>query len=141
MKLPTEKIAWESMTPCYTRYITDTKYNKISPNAQKWYRPYQEFIMPSDEQLMKIVMNFEYDVRGVNLITGTTNWALALGKYVAEHIKAINKRTGKVEACKRDKIIKNEIRDVHEGWLCTRDKGHEGPCAMQFVFERKPDEA
>lgn len=30
---------WESMTPVYTRWITDARYRKLRPYARKWYRP------------------------------------------------------------------------------------------------------
>jgi hypothetical protein len=30
---------WESTTPYYTRWITDSKYQKIWPECRKWYRP------------------------------------------------------------------------------------------------------
>ncbi len=34
-----ESLVWESMTPAYTRWISDRKYNLLRPYAQKWYRP------------------------------------------------------------------------------------------------------
>lgn len=36
-----EPIAWESTTPVYTKYITDERYQKFSPEARKWYKPYR----------------------------------------------------------------------------------------------------
>ncbi|MDN7703309.1 hypothetical protein QZM15_33020 [Burkholderia sp. AU44665] len=36
-----EPIAWESTTPVYTKYITDDRYQKFSPEARKWYKPYR----------------------------------------------------------------------------------------------------
>ena len=34
-----ERPAWESTTPAYTKYITVSKYRKLRPSYQKWYRP------------------------------------------------------------------------------------------------------
>ncbi|MBB5509607.1 hypothetical protein [Paraburkholderia atlantica] len=36
-----EAVAWESTTPVYRRFITDARYQKLSPEARKWYRPYR----------------------------------------------------------------------------------------------------
>jgi hypothetical protein len=36
-----EPVAWESTMPVYRRFITDERYQKLSPNACKWYRPYR----------------------------------------------------------------------------------------------------
>ncbi|WP_342705199.1 hypothetical protein OHZ10_29415 [Burkholderia arboris] len=35
-----EPIAWESTTVAYTKYITDERYQKFSPEVRKWYKPY-----------------------------------------------------------------------------------------------------
>lgn len=37
----TEPIAWESRTPVYKKYITETKFRKLRPAYQKWYKPYK----------------------------------------------------------------------------------------------------
>lgn len=34
-----EPRCWESTTVCYTRFVTDERYQKFSPAVQKWYRP------------------------------------------------------------------------------------------------------
>jgi hypothetical protein len=34
-----EPFAWEATTSCYTKYITDSRYQKLRPSFQKWYRP------------------------------------------------------------------------------------------------------
>ena len=34
-------IAWESTTPVYTKYITEDRYQKFSPEVRKWYKPYR----------------------------------------------------------------------------------------------------
>jgi hypothetical protein len=34
-----EAYAWESMTLGYTRWITDSRYRRLRPNYQRWYRP------------------------------------------------------------------------------------------------------
>lgn len=36
-----EPIAWESTTVAYTKYITDERYQKFSPEVRKWYKPYR----------------------------------------------------------------------------------------------------
>lgn len=36
-----EPIAWESTTPVYFKFITDSRYRKFSPAVRKWYRPYR----------------------------------------------------------------------------------------------------
>src|SRR6201996_2449825 len=36
-----EPIAWESTTPAYFKYITQSKYEKISNAAKQWYKPYR----------------------------------------------------------------------------------------------------
>lgn len=36
-----EPIAWESTTAVYTKYITDERYQKFSPEVRKWYKPYR----------------------------------------------------------------------------------------------------
>ncbi|MEB2544318.1 hypothetical protein [Burkholderia cenocepacia] len=36
-----EPIAWESTTVAYTKYITDRRYQKFSPEVRKWYKPYR----------------------------------------------------------------------------------------------------
>ncbi len=33
--------AWKSLTPAYFPYITQAKYEKLRPAAQKWYEPYR----------------------------------------------------------------------------------------------------
>jgi hypothetical protein len=35
----TEPLAWESTTPAYIKWITDSRYRKLRPAYQKWYRP------------------------------------------------------------------------------------------------------
>jgi hypothetical protein len=35
-----EPVAWESVTPVYRRFITDARYQKLSAEARRWYRPY-----------------------------------------------------------------------------------------------------
>jgi hypothetical protein len=34
-----EPLVWESTTPVYTKFITDSRYRKLRPAYQKWYRP------------------------------------------------------------------------------------------------------
>jgi hypothetical protein len=34
-----EPLVWESTTPYYTRWITDSRYRKLRPNYRRWYRP------------------------------------------------------------------------------------------------------
>lgn len=34
-----EPLVWESMTPVYIKYITDSRYQKLHPGFQKWYKP------------------------------------------------------------------------------------------------------
>ncbi|WP_264839790.1 hypothetical protein [Burkholderia cenocepacia] len=34
-------MAWESATTVYTKYITDSRYQKFSPEVRKWYKPYR----------------------------------------------------------------------------------------------------
>ncbi|MGE8691487.1 MAG: hypothetical protein ACN6PJ_30370 [Achromobacter sp.] len=36
-----DAIAWESTTPAYIKFITDSRYRKFSPAVRKWYRPYR----------------------------------------------------------------------------------------------------
>ena len=36
-----EPVAWESTTPGYIKYITQARYEKFSPNVQRWYKPYR----------------------------------------------------------------------------------------------------
>lgn len=36
-----EPFAWESTTPGYIKYITQARYEKFSPNVQRWYKPYK----------------------------------------------------------------------------------------------------
>jgi hypothetical protein len=36
-----EPVAWESTTPGYIKYITQARYEKFSPNVQRWYKPYK----------------------------------------------------------------------------------------------------
>jgi hypothetical protein len=36
-----EPIAWESTTAGYTRYVTDSRYQKFPPEVRKWYKPYR----------------------------------------------------------------------------------------------------
>ncbi|UAN04418.1 hypothetical protein [Achromobacter mucicolens] len=36
-----DAIAWESTTPAYIMFITDSRYRKFSPAVRKWYRPYR----------------------------------------------------------------------------------------------------
>jgi hypothetical protein len=36
-----EPTAWEATTPVYRKYITESTYQKFSPEARKWYRPYR----------------------------------------------------------------------------------------------------
>lgn len=35
-----EPFSWEATTPVYTKYITDSLYQKLKPEFQKWYKPY-----------------------------------------------------------------------------------------------------
>ena len=35
-----EPIKWQSTTEVYTPYITQSRYEKLRPEFQKWYRPY-----------------------------------------------------------------------------------------------------
>jgi hypothetical protein len=35
-----EPVAWESTTPVYHRFITDTRYQALRPETRKWYKPY-----------------------------------------------------------------------------------------------------
>lgn len=35
-----DAIAWESTTPAYIKFVTDSRYRKFSPTVRKWYRPY-----------------------------------------------------------------------------------------------------
>lgn len=34
-----EAFAWESTTPVYKRWITDSLYRRLRPGYRKWYRP------------------------------------------------------------------------------------------------------
>jgi len=34
-----EPFVWESMTPCYKRYVTQRQYDKFRPTYRRWYRP------------------------------------------------------------------------------------------------------
>lgn len=34
-----EPLRWESTTPAYTRWITDSRYHKLPAYARRWYRP------------------------------------------------------------------------------------------------------
>lgn len=36
-----ESVAWESTTPGYIKYITQTRYEKFSPAVRRWYKPYR----------------------------------------------------------------------------------------------------
>jgi hypothetical protein len=36
-----EPIAWESTTPVYIKYVTDSRYQKFHPLVKKWYKPYR----------------------------------------------------------------------------------------------------
>lgn len=42
-KLPEglEPVAWESTTICYTKFVSDRRYQKFSPKVQAWYKPYR----------------------------------------------------------------------------------------------------
>lgn len=33
--------AWESTTPVFFKYISDSYYHKLRPGFQKWYKPYR----------------------------------------------------------------------------------------------------
>jgi hypothetical protein len=45
-----ELLAWESTTPCFIRYVTDSQYRKFSPAVQRWYRPICQKCGPSHDQ-------------------------------------------------------------------------------------------
>lgn len=34
-----DELRWQSTTPYYTRFITDSRYRKLRPSYQRWYRP------------------------------------------------------------------------------------------------------
>jgi hypothetical protein len=34
-----EPLVWESTTPCYIKWVTDSRYRRFSRAVQKWYRP------------------------------------------------------------------------------------------------------
>jgi prolyl-tRNA synthetase len=34
-----EPMAWKAKTDVYVKYITDTKYRKLSKTVQRWYEP------------------------------------------------------------------------------------------------------
>lgn len=36
-----EPVAWESTTPTFKKYITQSRYEKFKPGAQRWYKPYR----------------------------------------------------------------------------------------------------
>lgn len=36
-----EPVAWESTTPTFEKYITQSRYEKFKPGAQRWYKPYR----------------------------------------------------------------------------------------------------
>jgi hypothetical protein len=36
-----DPVAWESITECYTKYITHSNYEKLSDVSKKWYKPYK----------------------------------------------------------------------------------------------------
>lgn len=36
-----EAIAWESTTLGYIKFVTESRYRKFSPAAQRWYKPYR----------------------------------------------------------------------------------------------------
>jgi hypothetical protein len=36
-----EAVAWESTTPVYRRFITDERYQRLSPESRRWYKPYR----------------------------------------------------------------------------------------------------
>lgn len=49
-----EVISWESTTPCYIKYITDSHYRKFSPRVRSWYKPYRCTscaLLPSGDQV------------------------------------------------------------------------------------------
>ena len=35
-----EPFAWESTTPAYNKFITQSRYEKFSPEMQRWYKPF-----------------------------------------------------------------------------------------------------
>jgi hypothetical protein len=49
---PSEPIAWESTTPVYTKFITQDRFEKLRPEAQRWYKPYRCSVcaQPSETQ-------------------------------------------------------------------------------------------
>lgn len=36
-----EPMAWESTTPGYIKYVTDSRYQKFSDETKRWYKPYR----------------------------------------------------------------------------------------------------
>lgn len=36
-----EPVAWESTTPAYTKYVTQSRYEKFSPAVRSWYKPFK----------------------------------------------------------------------------------------------------
>jgi hypothetical protein len=45
-----EPLRWESTTPAYIRFITDNKYQKLSEEARRWYRPICDKCIPQPAQ-------------------------------------------------------------------------------------------
>ncbi|WP_198297932.1 Lar family restriction alleviation protein [Bordetella genomosp. 9] len=48
-----EPIAWESTTPVYFKYITDSQYRKFSAKVRAWYRPYRCATCAKDAERVK----------------------------------------------------------------------------------------
>lgn len=56
-----EPIKWQSTTEVYTPYITQSRYEKLRPEFQKWYRPYVAV------QQSQAISKMETTANGLNL--------------------------------------------------------------------------
>lgn len=36
-----DPVAWESTTPAYRKYVTDSTYQRFSDKSKRWYKPYR----------------------------------------------------------------------------------------------------
>lgn len=58
-------MAWESTVPVFTKYITQARYEILSPEFCKWYKPLQSAVWnPTDEELARIYKAANNELEG-----------------------------------------------------------------------------
>lgn len=49
-----ERVAWESTTEAYTKYVTQSRYDNFRPETQRWYKPIcQKCTAPPDAEALR----------------------------------------------------------------------------------------